>query len=173
MESSPGFAGIDVAKDWLDVAVRPTGAAWRSVHDEAGIGEVIARLQGLSPALVVLEATGGLELSLVAALAAARLPVVVVNPRQVRDFARATGKLAKTDTLDAQILALFAERVRPLQRPLPDEEAQALGALLARRRQLVVMLTTERNRLQSALPPSAPATPSPHPMAGGGAAGAG
>lgn len=152
MESTPSFVGIDVAKDWLDVAVRPTGAAWRSAHDEAGIAEVVARLQGLSPGLVVLEATGGLELSLVAALVTAGLPVVVVNPRQVRDFARATGKLAKTDTLDAQILALFAERVRPVPRPLPDEEAQALGALLGRRRQLVVMLTTERNRLSSALP---------------------
>ena len=110
------------------------------------------RLKTLSPALIVLEATGGLELPVVAALGAAGLPVVVVNPKQVRDFAKAIGKLAKTDLLDAEVLALFAERVRPTPRPLPDAEARALSALLARRRQLIVMLTAERNRLSRALP---------------------
>ena len=112
----------------------------------------MSRLRALSPDLVVLEATGGLELPVVAILGKAGLPVVVVNPRQVRDFAKATGKLAKTDILDAELLALFAERVRPTPRPLADAEAQALSALMARRRQLVVMLTAERNRMSRALP---------------------
>jgi len=113
---------------------------------------LVRRLKTVSPALIVLEASGGLELPVVAALGAAGLPVVVVNPKQIRDFAKATGKLAKTDLLDAEALALFAERVRPTPRPLPDAEAQALSALLARRRQLIVMLTAERNRLSRALP---------------------
>ena len=146
------YVGIDVAKERLDLASRPSGSFWHSSNDEGGITEVVSRLKELSPALVVLEATGGLELPLVDALAAAGLPVVVVNPRQVRDFARATGKLAKTDRLDAQVLAHFAEGVRPKPRPLPDIKAQLLGALLARRRQLVGMLIAERNRLSSALP---------------------
>ena len=114
------------------------------------------QLEELSPALVVLEASRGLELALVASLGAAGLPVVVVNPRQVRDFARATGKLAKTDALDAQVLALFAERVQPTPRPLPDADALALSGLMARRRQLVAMIVAERNRLDRALPPVRP-----------------
>ena len=104
----------------------------------------------LHPALIVLEATGGMEIPLTSALATAGLPVVVVNPRQVRDFARASGLLAKTDTLDARVLAQFAEVMRPTPRPLPDTEARALTALLTRRRQLVEMLTAEKNRLLSA-----------------------
>ena len=111
------------------------------------------RLRHLAPALVVLEATGGYERAAVAAIAATQLPVVVVNPRQVRDFARATGQLAKTDRIDADILALFAERVRPTPRPLPDAVSAALDALLRRRRQLVGMLGAERNRLEHAVGP--------------------
>lgn len=140
------FVGIDVAKAALVVAVRPTGETWTTRNDGAGIRGMVDRLRPLPPTLVVLEATGGYELAAVAALAAAGLPVVVVNPRQVRDFARATGELAKTDGLDARMLALFAERVRPEVRPLADAALAALEALLTRRRQLVEMLTAERNR---------------------------
>lgn len=146
------FIGIDVAKAQLEFACRPTGETGAMPNDEAGIRELVTRSQGLAPTLIVLEATGGYEAVLVAALAAAGLPVVVANPRQVRDFAKATGQLAKTDAIDAQVLALFAERVRPAPRPLPDEAAEALGALLTRRRQLVEMLTAERNRLLVARP---------------------
>lgn len=141
------FVGIDVAKATLDVTVRPTGERWQLANEEPAFAALLARLRPLAPTLVVLEATGGFEHAVVAALAAAGLPVVVANPRQVRDFARATGQLAKTDTIDAQVLALFAERVRPTPRPLPDEAVQALDAVLTRRRQLVEMLTAERNRL--------------------------
>jgi transposase len=151
MAEQPVYAGIDVSKAILEVAVRPTSQRWSVANKEKGISRLVSRLQALSPALIVLEATGGLELPIVAALGAASLPVVVVNPRQVRDFARATGKLAKTDVLDAEVLALFAERVRPTPRPLPDAEAEALSALLARRRQLIAMLIAERNRLSRAL----------------------
>ena len=118
--------------------------------DETGVGELVSQMEDLSPALVLLEASGGLELPLVAALAAAALPVVVVNPRQVRDFARATGTLAKTDALDAAVLAHFAEAVRPPVRPLRDAETQALNALAARRHQVMIMLVSEKNRLSSA-----------------------
>lgn len=145
------YAGIDVSKATLEVAVRPTSQRWSVANKEKGISRLVSRLQALSPTLIVMEATGGLELPIVAALGSAGLPVVVVNPRQVRDFARATGKLAKTDVLDAEVLAIFAERVRPTPRPLPDAEAEALSALLARRRQLIAMLTAERNRLSRAL----------------------
>lgn len=145
--SESTFVGIDVAKSVLDVAVRPTGEAWRVANDQAGIGEVVARLRVVRPVLVVCEATGGFEQPIVAALAAARVPIVVANPRQVRDFGRATGQLAKTDRLDATVLALFAERVRPTPRPLPDEAARLLDALLTRRRQLLEMLVAEKNRL--------------------------
>ena len=140
------YVGIDVSKAQLDVAVRPSGEAWSVPHDLGGIATLVARLKALEPALVVLEATGGLEMPLAGALAEGGIPVAVVNPRQVRDFAKATGRLAKTDTLDAQILAHFAEVVRPTPRPLPDEKSQELSAVLARRRQIVEMLTAERNR---------------------------
>ena len=119
-------------------------------HDEAGIRQLVARLKTLEPAMVLLEASGGLELPLVAALAAEAVPVVVVNPRQVRDFAKATGKLAKTDSLDAAVLAHFAEVVRPPVRPLRDAETQALNSLAARRHQVMTMLVSEKNRLSSA-----------------------
>jgi transposase len=139
--------GIDVAKAELVVAARPSGERWTVANDERGVRTLVDRLRTVPPELIVLEATGGYELLCVAALAAAALPVVVVNPRQVRDFAKATGQLAKTDTIDADVLALFAERVRPAVRALPDAEAQELEALLARRRQLLEMLQAERNRL--------------------------
>jgi len=141
------FVGIDVSKATLDVAVGPGGAAWSAPNEDAGIAALVARLRPLAPALIVLEATGGFETAAVAALAAAGLTVVIANPRQVRDFAKATGQLAKTDALDAQVLALFAERVRPEPRPLPDEAARGLDALLTRRRQLLEMRTAEQNRL--------------------------
>jgi transposase len=144
--------GIAVAKVQLEFACRPNGEAGAVSNDDGGIGELVARCRALTPTLIVCEATGGYEAALVAALATAGLPVVVVNPRQVRDFAKATGQLAKTDAIDAQILALFAERVRPAPRALPDEAAQALDALLTRRRQLVEMLGAERNRLLVARP---------------------
>jgi len=146
------FVGIDVSKAQLDVAFRPEGR-FSAPNDEAGCAQVLERLRAVPPTLVVLEATGGLEIPLTGVLAAAGVPVVVVNPRQVRDFAKATGRLAKTDTLDAQTLAHFAEVMRPELRPLPDEQTQALAAILARRRQLVEMLTAEKNRLGSAPKP--------------------
>jgi transposase len=152
MEAAPRFVGIDVAKARLDVAVRPDGAAWAAPNDEAGIDEVVARLRALAPTLVVLEATGGLEVPLAAALATAGLPVAVVNPRQVRDFAKAIGQLAKSDALDAQVLARFAEAIRPPVRPVPDAQAQTLSALLARRRQVLAMSVAEQQRLGTALP---------------------
>jgi transposase len=145
--TEPMFVGVDVAKAELVVAVRPSGAQWTVANDEPGRRTLIARLTAERPQLLVLEATGGYELPAVAALVAAGLPVVVVNPRQVRDFARSTGQLAKTDRLDAAVLALLAERVQPPIRALPDAATQALEALVARRRQLVEMLSAEQNRL--------------------------
>jgi transposase len=146
------YVGIDIAKAKLDIAVRPSGQQWVSAHDEAGIADLSTRLQALQPQLIVVEATGGREIALVATLGAAGLPVVVINPRQVRDFARAIGQLAKTDALDAAVLARFAEVVHPTPRPLPDAATQEFSALLARRRQLVGMLTAEQQRLDTALP---------------------
>jgi transposase len=150
MADTPCFVGLDIAKAHVDVCVHPAGECWRVDRDEAGLAALGARLHGAAPSLVVMEATGGYETAVVTALALAAVPVVVVNPRQVRDFARALGRLAKTDTIDAAVLALFAERVRPAMRPLPDEAQQALVALVTRRRQLLEMLTAERNRLATA-----------------------
>lgn len=141
------YVGIDVAKAQLDVAVDGRGAAERRPNDEVGIAAVVRRLRETPPALVVVEATGGYELALVAALGVAGMPVVVVNPRQVRDFAKATGQLAKTDRIDARILARFAATVRPAIRPLADEAQQELEAVVSRRRQLREMLTAEQARL--------------------------
>ena len=151
MEGEPRFVGIDVSKAQLDVAVRPTGKRWTLPYDQTGIEGLIPQIVDLEPALVLLEATGGLELPLVAALAAAVLPVVVVNPRQVRDFAKATGTLAKTDALDAGVLAHFADAVRPEVRPLKDAETQVLNSLTARRHQVMTMLVSEKNRLGTAI----------------------
>ncbi len=150
MEQEAIYVGIDVAKARLDIAVRPTEDRWSITYDEKGIGELVPKLKALDPAMVLLEATGGLEFSLVAVLAAASLPVVVTNPRQVRDFARATGKLAKTDSMDAAVLSHFAEAVRPPVRPLRDADSQILNSLVARRHQLMAMLVAEKNRLGSA-----------------------
>ena len=150
MEQEATYVGINVAKAQVDVAVRPTEDRWEVPHDEAGVRQLISKLKTLEPVMVLLEASGGLELPLVAALAAEAVPVVVVNPRQVRDFARATGKLAKTDSLDAAAIAHFAEAVRPPVRPLRDAETQTLNSLAARRHQVMTMLVSEKNRLGSA-----------------------
>jgi transposase len=147
METAPLCIGIDVAKDQLDIAIGATGDTWTVANSEAGIETLLTNLRSCDCSLVVLEATGGFEIPAVSALAAAGLPVVVANPRQVRNFARATGQLAKTDRLDARILALFAERVRPEVRPLPDDAARLLDALLTRRRQVSAMIVAEHNRL--------------------------
>jgi transposase len=146
------YVGIDVAKAQLDIAVRPDGEQWIAANDAAGISDLVGRVQRMQPALVVLEATGGREVAVAAALGAAGVPVAVVNPRQVRDFARAIGQVAKTDALDAQVLARFAEVVQPQPRPLPAAQAQEFAAVLTRRRQLVGMLTAERQRLDTAPP---------------------
>ena len=150
MDQEGIYVGMDVAKAQVDVAVRPTDDRREVSYDDAGVRQLVSRLKALEPVMVLLEASGGLELPLVAALAAAALPVVVVNPSQVRDFARATGKLAKTDFLDAAVLAHFAEAVRPPVRPLRDTETQALNSLAARRYQVMTMLVSEKNRLSSA-----------------------
>jgi transposase len=144
------YIGIDVAKAQLDVACRPTNARWTVPHTPSGLSRLVRRLRRVRPTLVVLEATGGLELTVASELAAAEVPIAVVNPRQVRHFAKATGQLAKTDALDAAILAQFAEAVRPLARPLPDEATRQLEALVNRRRQLLSMLTAEQNRRRRA-----------------------
>ena len=142
------FVGIDVSKATLDVAVLPSHESWSLPNDEEGIRELVARLRQLPPPkLVLMEATGGLERQALASIAAAGFPAMAVNPRNVRDFAKSVGLLAKTDAIDARVLALFADRIRPEWRPLPDEETQALEALLVRRRQLVEMITAEKNRL--------------------------
>jgi transposase len=145
------FVGIDVAKAELVVAALPGEERWAVENDEQGIRTLVERLKRETVALIVLEATGGYELRAVSALANASLPVVVVNPRQVRDFARSTGQLAKTDRIDARMLALFGERVRPEVRVLANDDQQALDALLTRRRQLIEMLSAERNRLGQTL----------------------
>ena len=147
------FVGIDVAARKLDVAVRPSGEQWVVAHTEAGMAELSERLQAVAPTLIVVEATGGREMALAAILVTAGLSVAIVNPRQVRDFARAIGQLAKTDALDAQVLARFAEVVQPAPRPLPDAQQQQLQALVTRRRQVVSMLTAERQRLATAPAP--------------------
>jgi len=142
------FLGVDISKGRLDVAVLPQGESFGVENTPEGLEELVSRLKGFEPESVVMEATGGLEWPVAGALSAGGLNVAVVNPRQVRDFARATGRLAKTDKLDAFVLARFAEAVKPEARPLKDEAAQELAAVMLRRRQLVGMLTAERNRLR-------------------------
>jgi transposase len=142
----PIYVGIDVAKDRLDVHVRPDGEAFAVARDGEGLAALVERLAALDPALIVLEATGGFETTVAAAIGAAQLPLAVVNPRQIRDFARATGRLAKTDALDAAAIARFAEAIRPEPRPLPDAQARALGELVTRRRQLIAMIVAETHR---------------------------
>ena len=138
--------GIDIAKDHLDIHVRPTAETWRVVHTAAQFPALIARFKELAPERIVLAATGGLEVLLATPLAAAALPVVVINPRPARDFAKAPGQLAKTDQVDARVLAHFGEALQPPVRPLPDAQTRALEALLTRRRQLVDMMVAEKNR---------------------------
>lgn len=142
--------GIDVSKAALDVAVLPEERVWRVAREEKAMSGLIVELRAMAPSLVVLEATGGLELPVTAALATAGLPVVVVNPRQARAFAKAQGVLAKTDVIDARVLALLGQRLKPEVRPLKDEQTKELEGLLARRRQIVEMLTMEKNRLYMA-----------------------
>ena len=146
METSQYWVGIDVSKAQLDVAVRPSGEKFQVANTEAGVAELVQRLQPLSPERIVLEATGGMEVQATVSLHEAGLAVVVVNPRQVREFARATGKLAKTDTIDANVLAHFAEAIRPELRPISDQQSRQLSELVTRRRQLVEMLSAEKNR---------------------------
>jgi transposase len=164
------YVGVDVSKDRLDVCLRWSEPESREelfavAHDEAGIDTLVSRVLEEPPMLVILEATGGFERAVVGALAAEGLPVAVVNPRQVRDFARATGRLAKTDRIDASILARFAEAIRPSPKPLPEEEIRALQGILARRRQLVGMLTAERT---TACPRRPSRWPSVSPLTSGG-----
>jgi transposase len=146
------YVGIDVSKEWLDVAVRPSGKTWRVSSDDTGLVSLLSQLKEESPHLVVLEATGGCEVPVVAALGAAGIPLVVVNPRQVRDFARSLGKLAKTDKLDAQIIAHFGQAAQLTLRALPDAQARESEALVARRRQVLQMRVAEQQRRQQALP---------------------
>jgi transposase len=153
MESKPiadRFVGIDVSKSWVDVHVRPDGAAFRCATDAEGLIELARRLKPLTPVLVVMEASGGYESIVAVTLAETGLPVAIVNPRQVRSFAQAIGTLAKTDAIDAAVIAHFAEAVRPPARALPDASMTQLQELLARRRQLVVMISAERQRLAKA-----------------------
>jgi len=146
------FIGIDVSKEYCDVAVIPDGTRKRFTNDEEGQEAVAAFMLPLKPGRIVIEATGGYEMGVVRVLADNLLPVVAVNPRQVRDFAKATGRLAKTDTIDAEVLSQFARAIQPDIRPLPEKEAQVFRALVARRRQLVQMLTMEKNRLEKSPP---------------------
>ena len=152
MTQQERFVGIDVSKASLDIAMLPEERVWRVEREEASMAGLVKELRTLAPCLIVLEATGGLEVPVTAALATAGLPVVVVNPRQARDFAKATGRLSKTDALDAQVLARLGQTLRPKVRALKNEETQELEAWLSRRRQIVEMLTMEKNRLTSAGP---------------------
>ena len=146
------FIGIDISKEYCDLAAIPGGTQKRFTNDEKGHEAVLAFVLPLSPNRIVLEATGGYEMGVLRTLADGQLPVVAVNPRQVREFAKATGTLAKTDAIDAGILAQFAKVIKPDIRPLPEKEADVLRALTARRRQLIQMLTMEKNRLDKAPP---------------------
>jgi len=147
MSDVPCLGGIDVAKAQLDIALRPSGERWAVANDASGVATLVDRVQTLHPTLIVREATGGLERAVTSAVAAAGLPMVVVNPRPARDVARATGQLAKTEAVDARALAHVADVIRPTPRPLPDAPTQALRALLGRRQPLIVMRTAEQNRL--------------------------
>jgi transposase len=150
MTASLLFAGIDVAKATLEIAVRPSDQTWQVIYDDVHVEALVTQLNELSPSLIVVEATGGLERPLVVALLTAGLPVVVINPRLARNFAKATGRLAKTDRIDAQVLAHYGEAIRPSCRPLPDADTQQLRAMVDRRRQLVDMMTAEQSRLSTA-----------------------
>jgi transposase len=147
------YVGVDVSKETLDMAVHPRQQTRHFRNSETGISAAVTYVKSLAPVLVVMEATGGLEVSLAASLSAGGVPVAVVNPRQVRDYARSMGKLAKTDAIDAQVMADFAAAVHPQPRPLPDGQTQELKGILARRSQVNEMITAEKNRLQRARRP--------------------
>jgi transposase len=153
VESEKVYVGVDVSKDRLDVAIRPHQELWSEANDPSGVKRLVKRLKGLNCARVVVEATGGYESLLVSVLWAESLPVVVVNPRWVRAFARSLGQLAKTDAIDARVLALYAQRAELKVRELPNDEIRQLRALCARREDLLDMLTAEQNRLEHALAP--------------------
>lgn len=148
--NSEAYVGVDVSKDLLDVKVLPSNETQQFSNDDAEISKLIKFLKKIDPALIVFESTGGLEMPAVSSLIENHLPVVIINPRQVRDFAKATGKLAKTDLIDADTIARFARDIRPQVRPIKDEHTQLLSALNARRRQIVDMLVAEKNRLHTA-----------------------
>lgn len=158
MKQESHFVGVDVSKDRLDIAICPTmeqaeqGQAterWSVSNDDRGIEQLVNRLREVQPARIILEATGGMEVPVCSALAAAKLPVVVVNPRQARDFAKSIGKLAKTDAIDAEVLAQFGRATRPALRPLPDTATRELDMLLTRRHQVTEMITAESNRMRT------------------------
>jgi transposase len=144
------FVGIDVSKAFLDIALRPSGERWQVENNVEGIAVLVAKLQSFAPVSIVLEATGGYETAVVISMSLVKLPVAVVNPRQARDFAKSTGRLAKTDKIDASMLAHFGEAVRPEHRVMPDEQTRQLQAALTRRRQIVEMAAAEKNRLHMA-----------------------
>ena len=144
------FVGIDVSKATLDMCIEPLGQTLHIAYDEAGVRQVVSRLQEVRPTLMVIEATGGLEVCIATELVSTGLPVAVINPRQARDFAKATGQLAKTDQVDAAVLAAFAKAIRPQARPLKDADTRALGDMVSRRRQLIDMRVQETLRLGTA-----------------------
>jgi transposase len=148
--SNAQFIGIDVSKGHFDIAIRPSNEKMRFVNDDEGIDQLIQRLQSLQPMLIVMEATGSYHRLLLGRLVAAALPAIAINPRQARDFARATGHLAKTDAIDADVLAEFGEKIRPELRPVASDATQELEAICTRRRQVVSMLTAEKNRMHAA-----------------------
>jgi len=152
--NSEAYIGVDVSKDLLDLKVLPINEARQFSNDDPGVKKLIAFVKKIDPQLIVFESTGGLEMLAVSSLIEKHLPVVVINPRQVRDFAKATGRLAKTDSIDADTIARFARDIRPEVRPIKDEHTQLLSALNARRRQIVDMLVAEKNRLYSAPRPN-------------------
>jgi len=147
-----GFVGIDIAKNSMEVTVYGNKDHWEYANDENGLAKLMIKIKRLAPALIVMEATGGYEITVAAELQARGYPVGVVNPRHIRDFARSVGILAKTDTLDARVIARYAATVRPVPRDLPDSETQRMGMILMRRRQVIAMLTSEKNRLYQAGP---------------------
>jgi transposase len=144
------FVGIDVSKSTLDVSIEPAGQTLHVTYDEAGVSQIVDRLKDVAPTLIVLEATGGLEVRIATELASKGLPIAVINPRQARDFAKATGRLAKTDQVDAAMLVAFAKAIRPQVRPLKDEDTLALNDMVSRRRQLIDMRVQETLRLGTA-----------------------
>ena len=147
MEKTGVYIGIDVSKEHLDVALYPDDTCHRFAYDERGVADITEYLRKIHPTIVVLEATGGYETLIAASLSSAGIPVALTNPRQIRDFAKATGKLAKTDNIDAKIIAHFGAAVKPLPKPVSDEQAQEFKDVLLRRRQVIEMITAEKNRL--------------------------